>query len=181
MDNPKEATQQPAEPENNNSQDLEIVFTRNTDADWFLQLLVKILNSGGDTFLITLNVGGLLISGALIGGKEYFDLMADYFGGIYKEYESNNKEAGETVDKAIRSLGETYSPANSSSNSNNNEPHYIHLRNAKFYSPISGQGMPGSEGVLWRGRLESVDGFFIGGFHIPYSDEELRNAGKVEN
>jgi hypothetical protein len=41
------------------------------------------------------------------------------------------------------------------------KPHLIHLKGAKTYQ--SGAGPPPSEkGVLWRERLEAVDGFSLG-------------------
>jgi hypothetical protein len=49
-------------------------------ADWFLQLLVKIVNGKDDmAFPITLNVSGIIISGELVSGHRYFEGFAKDF------------------------------------------------------------------------------------------------------
>jgi hypothetical protein len=40
-------------------------------------------------------------------------------------------------------------------------PKFIHLRNVKIY-PSEGRGMPTYGDALWRGLIDSVDGFSLG-------------------
>ena len=47
--------------------------------DWFLQDLIEIVNSGKMSFDVTLTVGGFLVSGTLVGGKEYFEGFGEEF------------------------------------------------------------------------------------------------------
>jgi uncharacterized membrane protein YeaQ/YmgE (transglycosylase-associated protein family) len=41
------------------------------------------------------------------------------------------------------------------------KPHLIHLRDAQIYPSGASPGLS-EKGVLWRGRLEAVDGFSLG-------------------
>jgi len=41
--------------------------------DWFLQFLVNLANKNRFELDITLTVGGILISGTLVGVRQYFD------------------------------------------------------------------------------------------------------------
>ena len=123
------------------------------DKDWFLQELVIMANSGNNiSFGITLNVGGFLVSGHLIGGKTYFE-------GFGADFVSNfdDNDAAEKVKATFVQRGNDIYP----SNENQSPPAYIHMREARFYN-TSGNPIPGNRGVWWRGRLSAVDGFSLG-------------------
>src|SRR5690242_11263003 len=55
------------------------VQERPTEApmDWFLAELVRRANEGGLSIGVTLCVGGTLVSGSLIGGRAYFESIAE--------------------------------------------------------------------------------------------------------
>jgi hypothetical protein len=125
------------------------------DADFVLGLLIAIVEGaertdGGEnrkpTIAITLNVGGLLVSGELISSKTY---MAEFMGGALrhkiKSVLADHDELKREVENAPKG-----------------EDDSIHLRDARFLipgqPPIPGVG----DRVLWRGRLDSVEGFFLG-------------------
>lgn len=116
--------------------------------DPILELLISMAEDGNPA-QITLNVGGWLISGYLIGYEEYMKTFM--FGQIQKVID----EAREQL-KAEGELEES---------SGNDQPHkcprFIHLKDAKFFQP-GYHPIPGNEGVLWRGRLSAVDGFVYG-------------------
>ena len=122
------------------------------DKDWFLQSLVNIVNSGGLSFGITLNVGGFLVSGQLVGGKEYFEGFGRDFASAF-----SGSESAEYVQKSFSKYGEVYS----SDKEAPPPPSYIHLKEAKFFN-TNGNPIPGNRGVWWRGRLSQVDGFSLG-------------------
>ena len=122
------------------------------DKDWFLQSLVNIVNSGSFNFGVTLNVGGFLVSGQLVGGKEYFEGFGSDFAGAFC-----GGEIAETIKKTFAGHGDIYSSDNETSPS----PSYIHLKDAKFFN-TNGNPIPGNRGVWWRGRLSQVDGFSLG-------------------
>ncbi|MFL6283860.1 MAG: gas vesicle accessory protein GvpU [Pyrinomonadaceae bacterium] len=95
---------------------------------------------------ITLNVGGILISGDVISEEEYLkEFMNGVLSRSLKNFLGTNKELKdklENVDKPKK--------------------RFIHLKNAKFLIPGAPPVPAGKEGALWRGRLESIDGFFYG-------------------
>lgn len=119
--------------------------------DWFLQDLIEIANSGKISFDITLTVSGFLVSGTLIGGKEYFE-------GFGEEFSFGLKgEAADKVKAAFAKNGEVYDTQNAPSM----QPNYIHLKNAHFFH-TSGTPIPENRGVWWRGRVSEVTGFSLG-------------------
>lgn len=119
--------------------------------DWFLQDLIEIANSGKISFDITLTVSGFLVSGTLIGGKEYFE-------GFGEEFSFGLKgEAADKVKAAFAKNGEVYDAQKAPSM----QPNYIHLKNAHFFH-TSGTPIPENRGVWWRGRVSEVTGFSLG-------------------
>ena len=124
--------------------------------DWFLQHLVDLVNQTRETtFGVTITVGGQVISGVMIGGAEYFHLFADdmaqgcLLGGM-------SQDEADSIKESLASNAKTYEP----SENDPGNPIYIHLKNARhFYGNGS---IPSNSGMLWRGKLESVDGFSLG-------------------
>lgn len=121
------------------------------DKDWFLQSLISMVNAGGISFGVTLNVGGFLVSGTLIGGKEYFE-------GFGEEFESGLKglDSAGNIKAAFAKNGEIYT-----SEEDSPPPSYVHIKGARFFN-TNGDPIPGNKGVWWRGRVSEVDGFFLG-------------------
>jgi hypothetical protein len=77
--------------------------SRNTisgSVDSFLQSLVSIVNDESASIPITPSVDGLLISGAMIGGKTYFDEFARQFKDGFRNISKRDFVAG-----TIRSCG----------------------------------------------------------------------------
>jgi hypothetical protein len=141
---------------------------RRADLDRFLQLLVRMANHAGDDAImnITLFVGGAVVSGYLTSIEKYFE-------GIAEEMASTTED--EEIASALRrfaDLGKRFEPDDEPGPEDATDeqieerdlagPHYIHLRDAHMFVP--GQSpMPANRGVWWRGRLEAVDGFMLGG------------------
>jgi hypothetical protein len=135
-----------------NSKATAVAETR--EADWLLRMFVNNANAvGGDFLSITLNVGGLIVSGTLVGAS-------DYYKGISRIFSTEERPKEGTWAALLLKQAETakfdpktdgvITPAN-----------FIHLRDARLHT--NGQrGLPSNEGVWWRGRLDSVDGFWIG-------------------
>jgi len=102
---------------------------------------------------LTLHIGGMLVSGDLIGEYQY---LQEFMGGtVLRKMESLASENASAGDSAPAEGQETHT-----------DPEYIHMRNAKFFHP--GQTpVPGSgAGVLWRGRVASVDSFILGSLNV---------------
>jgi hypothetical protein len=128
--------------------------------DCFLQSLVSIVNDESASIPITLSVGALLISGDMIGGKTYFDEFARQFKDGFKNI---NSETASIIEEAFKRLGDVYDPIQKESQGGAiiSKPRLIHLKDAKIY-PHGASSAPSEKGVLWRGRLEAVDGFSLG-------------------
>lgn len=93
---------------------------------------------------ITLIVGGLLISGHVISVDRYLKEFFEGIGGTAKEDQADQQAKRPAA-------GRKNKPRN-----------FIHLRDAKFYIPGQKPIPTEGGGVLWRGRLSCVDGFFMG-------------------
>lgn len=121
------------------------------DKDEVLAFIVSLANKGAISLGITLCVGGTMVTGQLIGGKEFFEGIANSYG---------------NVSDFFRGLGEGgaegYKDTSQEQLDNVENIAFIHLGNARVVS--SGISIPSFEqpGIFWRGRLSSVDGFFFG-------------------
>jgi len=100
------------------------------EIDWFLQDMVEIVNSTHVKFGIILNVKGLIISGLLIGGKDYFEGFAKDFSLSIKD-----SEAKERIEKNFSNYGKTIYNQKEEKDGKPRRPQYIHLENAKIYFP----------------------------------------------
>lgn len=124
--------------------------------DWFLQELVSMVNRTGNSIGITLFVGGVLVSGQLIGGKHYFDGFADTFAAG-----TDNPDDATWFKDMFSKLGDVYVEPDGTYKQDAELPHYIHLKDARTFHP-SGNPIPGTGGVWWRGRIREVNGFNLG-------------------
>ncbi|MFY1955686.1 gas vesicle accessory protein GvpU [Achromobacter xylosoxidans] len=124
-------------------------------ADVFLQFLVNLVNNGGQlkSIGVTLQMGGMLVSGSIVSGAEYFDRFAETFSDSLSDMDT---QARQSVRTSLAELGDVFrlpQPAEPL-------PNYIHLVDALFFTadgtPIAGQP------TLWRGRSSAVDGFILG-------------------
>jgi len=129
--------------------------------DWFLQLLVSLVNGkSGVSFSITLNIGGSIISGDMISGQEYFETFAD---SVSKGLELSGLESvAPRTREAFLKFAEIYNKDNPNDNEiNKRQPSFIHLKNTKFFHPGK-PPIPDGEGFLWRGRISEIGGFSLG-------------------
>lgn len=134
--------------------------TMSRPVDCFLQSLVSIVNDESASIPITLSVGGLLISGDMIGGRTYFDEFARHFKNGFRDV---SDETASTIEEAFKRLGDVYDPIQKESQESAAipKPYLIHLKDAQICRSGAGPA-PSEKGVLWRGRLEAVDGFSLG-------------------
>ncbi|MFL5350766.1 MAG: gas vesicle accessory protein GvpU [Hyalangium sp.] len=132
----------------------------NARVDWFLQSLVEMVNSSAMSFGVTLSVGGVLVSGELVGGQHYFE----GFGAEFTQNFSDEK-AAKGAKESFAKMGEIYrkggNDATASGTGTASGPSYIHLRNARFFQ-ANGTPVPNNKGIWWRGKLSAVDGFTLG-------------------
>jgi hypothetical protein len=134
------------------------------DVDFVLQALAKAANDVGFRMGITLSVGGALITGTLVGGREYFEHFGREFKDAYYPAHAPDEESLGRLNEVFDDLAKRYDKASLAEDHPNAHvelrPAYIHLRKAQV---IHGDlRIPTSERGLWRGRLTAVDGFFLG-------------------
>ena len=105
---------------------------------------------------ITLMVGGLLISGTLISSDDYLELFA---GGSFKEFIDKHTESGEI--KVPEKDKENESEESGDEKMDEINTKFIHLKDAQIFT--AGQNpVPNNEKMLWRGKISSVDGYWLG-------------------
>jgi len=117
--------------------------------DGVLEVLIGLLNSienqtdGRVTQGVTLCVKGLLISGTVVSRKDFL------------QEHPVLEQLDETFEK-LTSEGVMQKP-------NSSDPlYFIHLKDAHIFGAANTQIPSTSTGMYWRGRLSSVDGFFMG-------------------
>jgi len=141
-----------------NKRAIDFRLSKDMDCDWVLQSLARFANIGAKT-PITLTTGAGLVSGIVIGGGEYMDLLQKQVAQAWPGVDS------ETLDRVFSGWKETYS-ANKDQEPDENEAKeealtlYIHLMDARVLN--GGTFVPTSAGVLWRGKIDSIIGFTLG-------------------
>lgn len=94
---------------------------------------------------LTLSVHGSLVSGTLISTSEYFTELSKLF------------RNGNKVSKGFSERFQNASEVGRDSNSTV----FIHLKDTRIYCGDQ-QPTPSGSTFLWRGKLDQVEGFFIG-------------------
>jgi len=118
-----------------------------------LESLIELANSGTMSLGVTLWVGGVVISGTLVGVSEYFEGVAGFVEG--------SGEGGAAIAGAYRKLAGTFHyEIGSQPEDVERFPTMIHLKAARVFS-AGAAAMP-RQGLWWRGRLDRVDGYSIG-------------------
>jgi len=129
--------------------------------DWFLAELVRRANEGGLSMGLTLCVGGVLVSGALIGGREYFEGFAGEVASGVADPAVARKAREFFRSPAALYQPEEGRPGGAKVSSVADPLSYIHLKAARFFT-ASGEPIPVNHGGYWRGKLSAVDGFVLG-------------------
>ena len=126
------------------------------ERDFLLQTFVDIVNRTNAEIGMTLTMGGMLVSGTMIGGKKYYDEL-------YSTFSQNieDEEILSFLKKIIDIPSAAYDydladerPINIA---------WVHLKDARFFGP-DGNFIPKTGGTLWRGRISQVSGFNFGVF-----------------
>ena len=123
--------------------------------DWFLQYLVGLVDDTQELSLdVTLQVGGLLVSGHLVNEKAYFEAFADKIAAT----SVLGSEDRTKVREIFVALGSGF-PHEAGDRVPSQQ--FIHLNNARFFN-TSGDPVSAAQGVLWRGHISEVKGFTMG-------------------
>lgn len=128
----------------------EVIAHKTCDND--LLFLVGIANKGISVG-VTLLSKGLLISGNLMSGKEYYSSISESF-----KNNSTNSELGSAISTYFLETGEAHYAI---TDENKEIPlNFLHLKNFSVYRD-NGSTIDFS-GAFFRLKIEEVDGFFIG-------------------
>ena len=134
-------------------------------SDHILQVFVGHANDHHIELSITLQVGGVLVSGTLIGISRYFELLSEQIrsangskvlaeaiaDGFAQVAKSMDEEAVVVSEKETESESVERAPL----------PNFIHLRDVRFSGPsLDSSGV--NRNLLWRGGVAAVDGWFLG-------------------
>jgi len=137
--------------------------SQNAPRDWLLETLVNLANQFELGIPITLIVQGAVITGQLIGVKQYFteygSVLGQGFRGLSEEIAASVQRIfTDTGDQSLVSLRDRNQQ--DTEESEPESPTYIHLKDTKF---VFGSSLtPEGNGVLWRGRISEVVGFSLG-------------------
>ncbi len=123
------------------------------DGDWVLINLVKQANKVGLEVGVLLNLGGILLSGTLVGGSKYFEVMQ----GQASELGGANVTLSETLNRIAQDGRNVYDAP--SANEADKPPTYIHLLDVN--SIDSNGKTTGEVATMWRGKIVDVTGFCL--------------------
>jgi len=131
--------------------------------DWYLDLFIALAEKGA-TLPITLNVGGMLITGLLISTTEYLDGVAKLVSEHFAKKGTDPEEV-KSIEESLslrRFLTEKMAVDTTIPPTDMDETDkYIHLKNVRFYLPSNNQPTY-PPGLLWRGKASAVAGFIFG-------------------
>lgn len=133
-----------------------------TPVDWaepdhVLTLLAHLASEVGLEFSVRLFTGSGVLSGTLIGGKQYFDQLTS----LTRPDGSAEPPPESSVAGFFTLMSEWYQDA--ASKEEDVPVAYAHLRSAWLFSP----GQQPLEVGLWRGRLTSISGWSVGQYDVP--------------
>jgi hypothetical protein len=130
--------------------------------DGILQLLVAATDRSGAEIPITLNVKGTIVTGILISEKAFFVELNQRLTSKQLNFGSPNS----VLEKLFGEFAESIAKNNNREKAENvpfGQPLFIHLKNANFLLS-SNDLIPVNDSLLWRGRLDMIDGFTFGNF-----------------
>ncbi len=125
--------------------------------DWVLIDLVKQADKVGLEVGVLLNLGGILLSGTLIGGKKYFEAIQSQA----LELGEANATLSEILNRIAQDGRNVYDVP--LPNEEDRLPTYIHLLDVNFID-TNGKST-GEVTTMWRGKIVDVTGFCLRTIH----------------
>jgi hypothetical protein len=125
-----------------------------------LKIFAGIINpSDKGEIPLTLNVRGTIVSGLMIGMKPYYEQIGKIFVDAIKS--SSQKHASVAKEEFKMVFDKIKEPPNLKElQEAEYEFNHIFMRNTKIYN--GAQVIPSTGTTYWIGKIESVDGFFLG-------------------
>jgi len=137
------------------------------EVDVFLRVLANYCNEQGAGLSLTVHSGGTIVTGTLISDTEYYNLLAETVRIALPGDESAEAFAGGVeywARLATGSAGEEEGPSGGAETAARRRwrTRHLHMK-AVSIGPALEQLSP-TQGLLWRGRLGSIDGWMLGSF-----------------
>jgi hypothetical protein len=128
------------------------------EGDTVLETLVRLADRHDLKVGITLYMGGTMLSGVLVSGRDWFDGTA-----MRLSQARGSGEAAKVLADFFRQQRDQEFPASGEADPDDTDGEapvgYIHLAGAR---PFDAGGSYLREGMWWRGRIDRVDGFHFG-------------------
>jgi hypothetical protein len=126
--------------------------------DEILEHFVQRVEETGVGKSLTLCVNGLIVVGNIISSKNYYDKMS----ALYDKLQIVTKDQSqiELTDKEIEHYKQFMDELKSKHTEKQTSDRYLHLDEVEIY-PSDVLSTP-FLGNVWRGKLSSIDGFFLG-------------------
>ena len=128
-----------------------------------LKTLASFVNPSENSEIgVTLSIHGNIVSGTMIGMKPYYEEFAKSVIDNVKDPTTDDATVSKKALKVLFENMQEQAAAEQQSVKDIDIDH-IFLRNAKIYN--GARVIPGVGTMYWVGKLESVDGFFLGMMH----------------
>lgn len=131
-------------------QELSSLPTSPQGRDPILESFVALADSKELEIGLTLWVNGTVVTGTLIGQKRYFNVLADQ---VSKGSGVLAQHLGSTLQQLADGLPEP---------EEGQAVTWLHLRDTRILQPAETPIVPIDNGLLWRGKLDAVDGWAMG-------------------
>jgi hypothetical protein len=133
--------------------------------DTILQFLVALANSGGFSTAVTLSIKGTIITGDLVGFKQYMNSIALKLrnpDSVTSPQIRSPPEPGDEDDvrRSLETIASGLDTIQTEMEKRTELPVMIHLKNVEIIGPIGKIILPSD--VIWRGQLHTIDGFVLG-------------------
>jgi hypothetical protein len=102
---------------------------------------------------LTVTVGGILVTGLLIGEREYFSRLGTLFSEAQRGMSAEDRES-------LDRFWTTWVDRREQPPERNASPTFLYLADARVIVG-DGIGVPRAAGVRWRCRVSAVDGYFF--------------------
>ena len=137
--------------------------------DWLLEELVSVMNQSADSSLsIVLTVKGVVMSGMLIGVRQYFELLGRSLGEGFRNSavgESSREDASqveETYAKIGRVAQAAFNDETPAHGRGGPQIRFLHLKDPRILVGDQVSQLNSPVPLVWRGKLSEVDGFMLG-------------------
>lgn len=134
--------------------------------DNILESFVRAANKYDFELDISLLVNGAIVTGTLISASNYFEALSESF----KDGSDVAQQLGDMLTESGEAAG----------SDNNSEVNYIHLKDTRIYCGDN-KPTPNKGKIIWRGKLQEVDSFFLGKISEPKSKSSSSASSNSKN